>query len=181
LRRKERLDFTSTRLATGYRRHFRIHGSNLRRGAGSMAITASGWRSRWSPRDRVGVFQASCLDQTPVRPPVKAADRDPVGAASVLDHRGVDAVDAGAWIPRLCLPENYAKRVPDGRSPKARVYLRNRERSSRINPPGVLFLTSRLAQFYKQKPFTHEALGQALGRRGGFTLARGLQRKTRRR
>jgi hypothetical protein len=48
-------------------------------------------------------FLASCQDLTPVRPPVTAADQGPDGAASGLDHRGVDAVDAGAWIPRLCL------------------------------------------------------------------------------
>jgi hypothetical protein len=114
-------------------------------------------------RRRPPAFLASCLDRTPVRPPVTAADQDPVGAASVLDHRGVDAVDGGTWIPRLCLRENdAAKRVPDGRSPKARVYIRKHERSSRINPPRVPFLTTRVAQFYKQKPFNRKALGQAL-------------------
>jgi hypothetical protein len=56
---------------------------------GSSAISAS------------AAFRASCLDLTPGRPPVMAADQGPVGAASVSGHRGVDAVDAGAWLPPL--------------------------------------------------------------------------------
>src|ERR1700730_7246035 len=56
---------------------------------GSSAISAS------------AAFLASCLDLTPDRPPVMAADQGPVGAASVSGHRGVDAVDAGAWLPPL--------------------------------------------------------------------------------
>ena len=101
-----KLDSTSAQLAPGEVPFHIVHDSNRRTNAASMASNASGGRSRWS-RWAVSTlwitFPASCQDLTPVRPPVTAADQGPVGAASELDHRGVDAVDAGAWIPRLCL------------------------------------------------------------------------------
>jgi hypothetical protein len=124
---------------------------------GSSAISAS------------AAFLASCLDLTPDRPPVTAADQGRVGAASVSGHRGVDAVGAGAWLPP---PDAFggndaAKRVPDACSSKARLHIRKHERASRIDPPCLPFLQPGSHNSTKEShlpPQKH--LGSALGRRG---------------
>jgi hypothetical protein len=86
-------------------------------------------------------FRASCPDPIPVRRPATVADQGPVEAASVSDHRVVDAVDAGAWFPRNAVSENdAAKRVPEGCTPDARLYISEHERPSRIRPPASPFL-----------------------------------------
>ena len=71
-----------------------------------------------------------------------ATDQGPVGAASVSGHRGVGAVDAGAWLsPLMPFGENdAAKGVPDGCSSNARLHIRTHERASRINRSGSPFL-----------------------------------------
>jgi hypothetical protein len=57
-----------------------------------------------------------------------------------------------------CLTENgAAKRVPEVCSSNARLYIREHGRYRVLNPR-VPFLTTRLGQFYKRKPFTREAL-----------------------